>query len=68
MRTSDVIHVFPTKNPASLMVFGAAVGDRSVMNPHLIAAALKIAPKEYLDKLKTSLLPFMEKNFGFGIN
>ena len=54
---SDVPPVFQTKNLASLMVSGASVSDGSVMNPHFIAASLKINIKEYLDILKTSLLP-----------
>ena len=50
---SDVPPVFQTKNPASLKVFGAVVSDGRVMNPHFIAAGLKISTKEYLDILKT---------------
>ena len=54
---SDVPLVFQTKNPASLMLFGATANDGSVMNAHFITASLKISTKEYLDILKNSLLP-----------
>ena len=53
---SDVPPVFQIKNPASL-IDGAAVSDVRVMNPHFIAAGLKIGAKEYKNILGTSLLP-----------
>ena len=61
--SSDIPSVFQTKNPASLVVFGAAVSDGSFMNPYFIAAGSKISTKEYLDILKASPLPWMEQNF-----
>ena len=61
---SDVPPVFETKNPASVMVFGAAASDGSVMDPRFIESGLKIGTKEYLDILKNSLLPWMEQKFG----
>ena len=57
-------HMFQTKNPASLMAFGAVTSDRSVMNRHFIAAELNIGTKDYQDILKTFLLPWMEQNIG----
>ena len=61
---SDISPMFQTNNPASLMVFGATASDGSVINPYFIAAGLKISTKAYLDYLKTTLLPWMEQNFG----
>ena len=54
---SDVPPKFQTKNPASLMVFGALASDESVVNPYFIAVGSKIGIKEHQDILKTSLLP-----------
>ena len=53
---TDALPVFQTKNPASLIVFGAAASDGSVLNPHFIAAGLMISTKKNLYILKTSLL------------
>ena len=61
---SDVSPVFQMKNPTSLMVYGAAASDRSVINPHFIVAGLKIGTKEYMEILKTSHLPRMDQIFG----
>ena len=46
------------------MVVRVAANDGSVMNPHFIAAGLKISTKEYLNILKTSQLSWREQNFG----
>lgn len=55
--------VFETKNPASVMVFGAVMSDGSVMDPHYTKSGLKNDTKEYLDILNNSLLPSMEQKF-----
>ena len=46
------------------MVFGAGASNESFMHLHFIVPGLKIGIKEYLDILKTSLLPWMGQNFG----
>jgi len=56
--------VFHTKNPASVMVFGAVVSDGSVMPPDFIDAGLKVNTAQYMALLKTILSPWMEKRFG----
>lgn len=61
---SEVPPVFHTKNPASVMVFGAVASDGSVMPPHFIEAGLKVNTVEYISILETVLLPWMEKKFG----
>ena len=60
---SEVPSVFHTKNPTSVMVFGAVMSDGSVMPPHFIDAGLKINTAQYIAILKTILLPWMEKRF-----
>jgi hypothetical protein len=61
---ADVPPVFETKNPASVMVFGAVANDGSVMPPHFIEAGLKINTEEYIRILQTVLLPWMSQKFG----
>ena len=62
--SSNIPHVFKTKNPAFMIVFGSVASDGSVMNPHYIAAGLENGSKEYLDIFKTYLLQWMQQNFG----
>lgn len=61
---SEVPAVFHTKNPASVMVFGAVASDGSVMPPHFIEAGLKVNTEVYLEILERILIPWMEENFG----
>ena len=61
---SDIPPMFQIKNHASLMLFSTMASDGSITKPHFIVAGLKIGTKEYLDILKTSLLWWMEQNFG----
>ena len=61
----DIPPMFQTKNPGFIMVFDAAANDGSVMNLYFLAVGSKIGTKKYLDILKTSLLSWMEQNFGF---
>ena len=61
---SEVPSVFHTKNPASVMVFGAVASDGSVIPPHFIDTGLKVNTVQYIAILKRILLPWMEKRFG----
>jgi hypothetical protein len=61
---SEVPPVFQTKNPASVMVFGAVASDGSVMPPYFIEAGEKLNTVQYISILETALLPWVEKKFG----
>ncbi|CAI9734090.1 Hypothetical predicted protein [Octopus vulgaris] len=51
-----------SKNPASVMVFGAVANDGKLMRLHFIEAVLKINTAEYL-KILEVLLPWIRKHY-----
>ena len=59
----DVPPVMISKNPASVMVFGAVASDGRVMPPHFIPAGERIGAEEYLAILEEVLLPWMAKYY-----
>jgi hypothetical protein len=60
---SQVPVVMHSKNPASVMVFGAVASDGRVMPPHFIEAGLKINTTEYLKILTEVLMPWIRKHY-----
>ncbi len=60
---STVPPVLQSKNPTSVMVFGAVASDGLVMPPHFIKAGLRIGAKEYLDILENILMPWIHQHY-----
>lgn len=62
-RPDDVPPVMISKNPKSVMVFGAVASDGHVMPPHFIPAGVRVDTEEYLNILEDSLIPWLEEHF-----
>ena len=60
---SKVPPVMQSKNPASVMVFGAMAGDGRVMPPHFIEAGLKINTTEYMKILQDVMMPWVTRHY-----
>ena len=54
----DVLRVMKTKFPATVMVFGVVSREGHVMPPHIFEVGLKVNIKEYLDVLKSVVIPW----------
>ena len=60
---ADVPPVMQSKNPASVMVFGAMASDGRMMPPHFIEAGLKINTAEYMKILQDVMLPWIIRHY-----
>ena len=47
-----------TKFPATVMVFGVVSSEGHIMPPHIFEVGLKVSTNEYLDVLKSVLIPW----------
>ena len=56
-------HVFKTKHPASVMVFGLVASDGKKMDPVFIASGTKINSDEYIRILEKIVKPWIVKNY-----
>ena len=54
----DVPRVMKTKFPATVMVFGVVSSEGHIMPPHIFEVGLKVNTKEYLDVLKSVVIPW----------
>ena len=54
----DIPRVMKTKFPATVMVFGVVSSDGHIMPPHIFEVSLKVNTKEYLDELKSVVIPW----------
>ena len=54
----DVPGVMKTKFPATVMIFGVVSSEGHIMPPHIFEVALKVNTKEYLDVLKSVVIPW----------
>lgn len=52
-----------SKNPMSVMVFGAVASDGHVMPPHFIPAGVRINAEEYISILEDILIPWLTRNY-----
>ena len=53
----DVSRVMKTKFLAMVMVFGVVSSKGHIMPPHIFKVSLKVNTKEYLDVLKSVVIP-----------
>ena len=60
----DVPWVMKTKFPATVMVFGVVSSEGHIMPPHIFEVGLKINTKEYLDVLKSVVIPWCNQVAG----
>ena len=54
----DVPRVMKTKFLATVMVFGVVSSEGHIMPPHIFKVGLKVNTKEYLDVLKSVVIPW----------
>ena len=60
----DVPRVMKTKFPATVMVFGVVSSEGHIMPPHIFKVGLKVNTKEYLDVLKSVVIPWCNQMAG----
>ena len=60
----NVPRVMKTKFPATVMVFGVVSSEGHIMPPHIFEVGLKVNTKEYLDVLKSVVIPWCNKVAG----
>ena len=60
----DVPRVMKTKFPATVMVFGVLSSEGHIMPPHIFDVGLKVNTKEYLDVLKSVVIPWCNQVAG----
>ena len=60
----DVPRVMKTKFPTTVMVFGVVSSEGHIMPPHIFEIGLKVNTKEYLDVLKSVVIPWYNQVTG----
>ena len=60
----DVLKVMKTKFPATVIVFGVVSSEGHIMPPHIFEVGLKVNTKEYLDMLKSVVIPWCNQVAG----
>ena len=60
----DVPRVMKTKFPPTVMVFGVVSSEGHIMPPHIFEVGLKVNTKEYLDVLKSVVIPWCNQVAG----
>ena len=60
----DVPRVTKTKFSATVMVFGVVSSEGHIMPPHIFEVGLKVNIKEYLDVLKSVVIPWCNQVAG----
>ena len=60
----DVPRVMKTKFPTTVMVFGVVSSEGHIMPPHIFEGGLKVNTKEYLDVLKSVVIPWCNQVAG----
>ena len=64
MNNRDMPRVMKTKFPATGMVFGVVSSEGHIMPPHIFEDGLKVNTKEYLDVLKSVVIPWSNQVAG----
>ena len=64
MYNRDVPRLMKTKFPATVMVFGVVSSEGRIMPPHIFEVSLKVNTKEYLDVLKSVVIPWCNQVAG----
>ena len=60
----DVLRVMKTKFPAMVMVFGVVLNEGHIMPPLIFEVGLQVNTKEYLDVLKSVVIPWCNQVAG----
>ena len=60
----DVPRVMKTKFPATVIVFGVVSSEGHIMPPHIFEVGLKVNTKEYLNVLKSVVIPWCNQVAG----
>ena len=61
---NNVPRVMKTKFPATVMVFGVFSSEGHIIPPHIFEVGLKFNTKEYLDVLKSVVIPWCNQVAG----
>ena len=64
MNNRDLPRVMKTKFPATIMVFGVVSSEGRIMPPHIFEIGLKVNTKEYLNVLRSVLIPWCNQVAG----
>ena len=63
LNPSEVLPIMQSKNPASIMVFGAIASDGNIIPPHFIKVGLKINTVQYMKILERVVLAWIIENY-----